>query len=116
MTVELSCDLLARILSAQGKLGDETRGLYERSLAISIRNVGPDGEYATFGNSNISEFHQKLARNQSTVAATRMHLLLAKSHHEETQRILSKIHGPTHPRTVNVSSRLTSTLIALSQL
>jgi hypothetical protein len=114
--VELSCDLLARILSAQGKLADETKGLYERSLAISIRKIGPDGEYAAFGNKNIGEFHQKLARNQSTVDAKRTHLLLVKSHHEEAQRIYSKIHGLTHPSTVDAASRMTSTLIALSQL
>jgi hypothetical protein len=33
---------LARFLSGQGQLGDETRGLYERSLAIYIRNDGPN--------------------------------------------------------------------------
>jgi hypothetical protein len=35
-----ACGLLANIL--QGQLGDETRGLCERYLAISIRYGGPD--------------------------------------------------------------------------
>jgi hypothetical protein len=71
----LSCDLLARILSAQGKLGDETRGLCERSLPISIRNEGPDG---LNGNYYIDELHKKLAVKQSTVDAFRTNLILAK--------------------------------------
>jgi hypothetical protein len=66
-TEDVSCDLLARILSTQGKLGDETRGLFERSLAISIRNKGPDGVNAAAGNYSIGQFYQKLARQQSTV-------------------------------------------------
>jgi hypothetical protein len=74
-------------LETQSNLGDGTRGLYERSLAISIRSGGPDGENAAFGNNTIGIFHQKRAIKQSTVDAKRMHLLLAKSHHVEAQRI-----------------------------
>jgi tetratricopeptide (TPR) repeat protein len=114
--VGLSCDLLASILSAQGKLGDETRGLYERSLAISIRNEGPDGACAATRNYDIGEFYEKLAIKQSTADAMQTHLLLAKSHFVEVQRIWSKIHGPTHPNTVSVSSQLTNILRVLSQL
>jgi hypothetical protein len=115
-TVDSSCDLLARILCEQGQLGDETRGLYERSLAISIRNKGPDGSNAATGNYNTVEFYQKLTRNQSTVDEKRAHLILAKSRFIEAQRIWSKTHGPTHPDTVDVPSRLTSILKVLSQL
>jgi hypothetical protein len=35
--------LLARILTLQSQLGDETKRLYERFLANSILNFGPDG-------------------------------------------------------------------------
>jgi hypothetical protein len=76
--VDLSCDLLARILSAQGKLGDETSGLYERSLALSIRNERPDGNSTAIGNYSTGEFHNKLAKKQLTVDTKRTHLLLAK--------------------------------------
>jgi hypothetical protein len=34
--------LSARILLKQGKYGDETKELFERSLAICSRNEGPD--------------------------------------------------------------------------
>jgi tetratricopeptide (TPR) repeat protein len=114
--VVLSCDILASILSAQGKLGDETRGLYERSLAISIRNEGRDGLNAATGNFNIGVFYEKLAVQQSTVDATQMYLILAKSHFIEAQRIYSKIYGPIHPNTVDAASRLTDIFIVLSQL
>jgi hypothetical protein len=115
-TVDLSCNLLARILSAQGKLGDETRRLYERSLAICIRNKGPDGLNAANGNFYIGDLHNKLARNQSTLSAMRIHLLLAKFHFIEAQRIWSKIYGPTHPNTVGISSGLNVVLRQLSQI
>jgi hypothetical protein len=111
-----SIDLLARILNAQGKQGDETRGLYERSLAIFVRNEGPDGFNAATGNGMIGKLYQKLAVKQSTVDAMRTHLILAKSHFVEAQRIWSKIHGPTHRNTINASSQLTSILRQLSQL
>jgi tetratricopeptide (TPR) repeat protein len=111
-----SCDLLARILSAQGKLGDETKGLYERSLAISIRNEGPDGLNVAIGNINFGQFYCELARKQSTVDAAQTYLILAKSHHEEAQRINSKIYGPTHPNTVDAASRLTDILSAFATL
>jgi hypothetical protein len=114
--VELSCDLLASILNAQGKLGDETKGLYERSLAISIRNEGPDGLNVATGYCHIGEFYEKLAIKQSTVDAARTYLILAKSHHEQAQRIYSKIYGPNHPNTVDASSRLNVVIRILSQL
>lgn len=51
--VGVTRDLLARILATQCKLGDETRRLLERSLAIFIRNTGKDGINTVVGNSNI---------------------------------------------------------------
>jgi tetratricopeptide (TPR) repeat protein len=114
--VELSCNLLARILSEQGNLGDETRGLYERSLAISIRKEGPDGLNAASGNFNIGLFYEQLASKQSTADAMRTHLPIAKSHYIEAQRIYSKVHGPTHPNSVHNASRLNIVIRILSQL
>jgi tetratricopeptide (TPR) repeat protein len=115
-TLDSSCDLLARILCAQSKFGDETRGLFERSLAISIRNEGPDGINVATGNYNIGSFYEKLATKQSTIDAMRTHLTIAKYHFVEAQRILLKIHGPTHPTTVDAASQLNVVLRQLSQL
>jgi hypothetical protein len=61
VAVEMSSNLLAHILEAQGKLGDETRGLYERCLAISIRNQGPDGSNTAIANHNLGLFYSSLA-------------------------------------------------------
>jgi hypothetical protein len=110
------CRLLARILEAQFKFGDETRGLYEHSLALSIENNGPDGLNAAISNHNIGGFYFKLAKIQPTLDAKRTQLLLAKSYYEEAQRIYSKIYGPTHPSTADASSELTIVLRELSQL
>jgi hypothetical protein len=115
-TVDLSCDLLASISSAQGKLGDETRGLYERSLAISIRDGGPDGLNVATGNYNIGVFYEQLAVKQSTVDAIQTYLTIAKSHLVEAQRIYSKIYGPTHSNTVDAASRLNVVIRTLSEL
>jgi hypothetical protein len=51
-----SCQLLADILRLQNKLGDETRELLERFIAISIRNEGLDGLSIAHGNHNIGIF------------------------------------------------------------
>jgi hypothetical protein len=56
-----SRNLLTLILATQDKLGDERRGLFERSLAISIRSEGPDGFNTAIGNCNIGGFYHKLA-------------------------------------------------------
>jgi hypothetical protein len=107
-------DLLARILLSQGKFGDETRGLFESCLAISIRHEGPDGLNTAKGNFNIGGFYYCLTSIQPTADLKGKQLLLAKSHFVEALRIRSKIHGPTHPSTVDVSSWLTTVLSKLT--
>jgi hypothetical protein len=108
--VAVSCDLLAGILMTQGKLGDETRGLLERYLALSISNHGPDGKYAAVANSNLGSLCCRLAWKENTVDLKRMQFLLAKTHYVEALRIYSKIDGPTHPNTIDASSRLSHVL------
>jgi hypothetical protein len=112
----LSCNLLAGILKAQGKFGDETRGLYEHYLAISIRKVGPDGYNTAVGYFNIGSFYHQVASIQLTDDSKRMQLLLAKSYYDEAHRICSKIHGHTHPSTVDAACRLTTVSRELSQI
>jgi hypothetical protein len=97
---------LAAILRAQGKYGDETRGLYERLLAIFIRNNGPDGQNSAIGNYSLGLFHYQLALKQNTVTLQQTQLLLAKSNIEEALRIYSKLHGPNHQVTINAASQL----------
>jgi hypothetical protein len=85
--INMSRNLLARILQLQGKFGDQTRGLYECSLALSIRDEGPDGLNTAIGNCSIGLFYYLLAKKQSTVNSKRTQLLLAKSHLIESERI-----------------------------
>jgi hypothetical protein len=115
-SVGLSCELLAIILDKQGKLGDETRGFYERNLAIAIRNNGPDGLNTAHQHLQISAFYYKVTGAQTTVDLQQKQLLLAKSHMEEALRIYSKIHGPTHPDTLKTASLLTTISSELSQI
>jgi tetratricopeptide (TPR) repeat protein len=116
VNVGLSCNLLAGILQARGKFGDETRGLFEHYLVLSIRNEGPDGHNTAIGNLNIGLLYQQVASIQLTDDSKRTQLLLAKSHFTEAIRIRSKIDGPTHPSTINVSSLLADVLEDLSYI
>jgi tetratricopeptide (TPR) repeat protein len=98
--------LLARILKNQGKYGHETKELYERSLAICVRDEGPDGANTAAANMEIGQFHYKIAMTSSIVHTKRTQLLLAKSYIDEGVRIEIKIHSPTHPNRVAASSLL----------
>jgi hypothetical protein len=103
-----SCTLLANILKAQDNFGDETKGLYERSLDISIGYGEPGG--AAVGNGNIALFYYKLAEKSSTADVKLTQLNLAKSYYEETVRILAKTHGLNHSKTVKFKSLLAEVL------
>jgi hypothetical protein len=88
--LEVAAIFLANSLRTQGKFVEESRGIYERFLAISIRNEGPDGSNAAIGNKNLGLFYYHLAREQATVDLKQTQLLLAKSHLKEALRICLK--------------------------
>jgi tetratricopeptide (TPR) repeat protein len=119
--VALSCCLLSRVLTQQIKLGDETKGLLERSLAIFLRNGGPNGSDTANGYLSLGVFHHQLADIQATYTDIDVHVLLkqllvAKAHFEEAIRIRSKIFGPTHPQTVIAVSQLNNVSSELSTI
>ncbi len=97
---------MASILSGQGQLVAESRGLFERFLAISILTWGPDGSNTASGNLNLGDFYCRLAKVQTTVNLEQKQQLLAKAYFEESHRIKSKIYGPTHPDTIDIASQL----------
>jgi hypothetical protein len=109
-----SCTLLARILMNQGKLGDETKELFERSLAIYVVNEGLDGPNTAVAKLVISQFYYQHAMTQSTISIKRTQLVLAKSYAEEAVRIVTKIHNPTNPSSVSAASLLSDILRELS--
>jgi hypothetical protein len=114
--VGMACNLLANIFMGQGKLGDETRGLHERCLAIFIRNKGPDGSDAAVGNYNLGLFYGKLAGVQTTVDSEQKQLLLSKAYYKESQQIRLKMYGPTHPDTVASASKLATVVSELCRI
>jgi hypothetical protein len=114
VNVGLSCELVANILRAQNKLGDETKDLYERYIAISIQNDGLEGTNTATGNFNIANFYYMLARSQLTRDLKQTNLLLAKSHFEKALCTYTQTYGSAHPDTVETKSRLTFILRELS--
>jgi hypothetical protein len=106
---------LAKILAIQSKLGVETRDLYQRSLAIVIRNE-PDGVNHAAGECNFGHYYHLLAGIQPTVALKRKQLLLAKKHFEVGLEICLKMYDPTHPDIVDGASLLGSIMRELSQI
>jgi hypothetical protein len=115
-TVGKACNLLAGILRRQGKLGDETRRLCERYLAISIRNDGPDGSNTAAGNNNLGRYYHQLAGKQATIDLKQKQLLLAKDYYKESHRINLKMYGHTNPRTIMTASELAGILNDLSRI
>jgi hypothetical protein len=110
----MSCMLLGKILMNQGKYGDETKELFEHSLAIDVVNEGLDGPNSALANTDIGRFHYNLAIIQSVISIKRTQLLLAKSYAEEAVRIITKTNNPTHPNCILAASLLSDILRELS--
>jgi hypothetical protein len=110
------CLLLARILDMQGKSGDETKDLFERSLANFKRHEGPNGTNTAVGTIDIGNFFFNLAMKESTVHSKRTQLLLAKSHIEEAIRIETKKDSSTHQNRVFAASLLSAIISELSRV
>jgi tetratricopeptide (TPR) repeat protein len=113
--VGYTATLLASILMSQGKLGPETKELFEQSLAISIRNSGPDGVDTAISYFNSGLFNRKLGKEQQTAETRKEHLCLSVSMIKEALRIYTKIYGPDDPRTLQYSSELSTTARLLSE-
>jgi tetratricopeptide (TPR) repeat protein len=101
-----SCSLLATILMEQEKLGDETKELIERALAIHIRLEGPDGANTSVIITRLGIFHLQLAKIHTEIALRKPFLLQAKAYFEEAVRIRTKIFSPTHPGAQFIASQL----------
>jgi hypothetical protein len=103
LRIGISVDLLADILSLQGKLGDETKELYERSLAIQTNQEGPDGINTAFANNDIGKFYHDLAETQQSSEKRVEHLHASLSKYQEALRINTKILGSDNPLTIQAS-------------
>jgi tetratricopeptide (TPR) repeat protein len=55
--VGITGGLLARILQAQGKFTDEAKSLFEHSIAINIKQYGPDGSNTAVSRANLANYY-----------------------------------------------------------
>jgi tetratricopeptide (TPR) repeat protein len=114
--VGISIGLLGNILQSQGNLGNETKELFERSLAIYTKSDGPDGLNTAASNINVGIFYEKKAGSQQTTEAKKEYLHLSQSKYKEAMRIYRKVFGPDDPRTIRASSALSALSIILRKL
>jgi len=113
--VGMSSGLLAIILQAQGKLGIETKELFERCLAIEIKNFGLEGFSTAASNINLGSFYHLQAEASQSVGRKKELLSLSFSKLKEALRIFTKLFGPDHPNTVQASSQLSIVTRKLSE-
>jgi hypothetical protein len=113
--VGISNGLLGNILQSQGNLGNETKELFERSLAINIKSDGPDGLNTAVANDNFGNFYEKKAESQQTAEIQKEYLHLSQSKYKEALRIYATTLGPDNPKTVQASSLLSSISRKLSE-
>jgi tetratricopeptide (TPR) repeat protein len=111
-----SIGLLAEILRKQGNLGNEVKEMFERSLAIDVKQQGPDGVNTSIGNKNLGVFHDQLAETDLSTDERKEHLRLSVSYYTEALRINANIFGPDHHDTINAASDLSEISLALSEL
>ena len=114
--IGLSTSLLASILQSQGNLGSETQELYERSLAIHIRNYGPEGVNTAVSNFNLGIFYHLRAEESQTAEIKKGNLQLSESKYKESLRIYTVVFGPDNPRTIQSLSRLSIVSCKLSEV
>jgi hypothetical protein len=115
--IGMSVGFLTNILSLQGKMGDETKELYERCLAIQTKQEGPDARNTAVVNIDMGEFYHDLAEIQQTTEMKVEYLRVSLSKHKESVRIYTEILGPDNPTTMAASSKasLISCKLSLSR-
>jgi tetratricopeptide (TPR) repeat protein len=113
--VGVSSSFLARILRAQGKLGIETKELYERCVAINIKNFGSEGMNTAASNFNLGNYYYQQAEASLSAGRRKEHLSLSFSKLIEALRINTKFFGPDNPKTMQISSQLSIVSHKLSE-
>jgi tetratricopeptide (TPR) repeat protein len=106
LNIALNCNLLADILQDQNKQNSETKELYERSLAITIKHSGPDAKNAAITNHNLGFYHHALAEIQENIEIKEMYLFEAYHNYTEALRIYTIVLGPDNSRTLQTSSMI----------
>lgn len=98
-------------------MGDETKELYDRSLAIIITQQGPEGEALSSAYITISLYHYELSKIQLTVDGRREQLLLAKNYIADALWISSKIYTDVrHPKNIRIIGLFTKVSVELARV
>lgn len=137
-----SCmSLLGKILNRQGRSIDEVEGLFQRSLAILVKQEGPNALTTAIGNHELGQFYLRLAGTSgskgllsiTTTAETQQvfnrlkgtsltaderkeHLQQALVHFKESVRIHTKTFGSAHSDTVCAAHDLNMATFLLSEI
>jgi tetratricopeptide (TPR) repeat protein len=111
-----AASLLATVLRMQDKWGSEPKELLEQSLAINIRNYGPDGVNTASAHFNLGIYYRQLAAKQQTSGEKKECLRLSKIEIKEALRMYTKFYGPDDSRTLSISSQLSTTIRLLSEV
>jgi hypothetical protein len=101
-----SASLLSTILVSQGKLGDETKKLRARCLAIAIRNEGSDGLGTAVANRDLGHYYYQLFQKNRSISASKEHLVLSQLYWKEAFGIYTKINGKNHETTARTKQLL----------
>jgi hypothetical protein len=112
----MGANLLASTLKSQGKLGNETRELFEHSLAVNVKNCGSDSDYSAVANFNLGNFYNDLSNLQQSIGIRKDYLRLSKCKFIEALRIHTKNFGSNSPKALQASDNLSIILNALSRL
>lgn len=75
---------------SSGKLGEETKKLYESSLSCDSINEGPDGANAANSNANLGFYYAQVAEKELNNVMKKKHLLKAEKYYHEAMRITVK--------------------------
>jgi tetratricopeptide (TPR) repeat protein len=108
-SVGTSSALLANILKRQSNLGNETKELFERSLAINMKHCGPDGLNTANSFINIGKLYYlsaTLPKFRRNVETRKEHLRLSIFSYKEAVRIRTKALGPDNPKTLEAECSL----------
>lgn len=111
-----SATLLSSILVSQGKLGDETKKLLVRCLAIAIRNEGSDRLGTATANYDLGYYYCQLFQKNRVISTSREQLVLSQLYWKEAFRIYSKIFGKNHESTIRTEQLLSMISRELSAL
>lgn len=103
-----SLSTLADILRVKGKHDGEVQALYERSLAIYVKDEGVDSHNTGILNYHLARFHSNILNKLLPGNERTEHFYIAERYCTEAIRINTDTLGPFHPQTLAMQSLLST--------